>query len=524
MRRFGAAVIVVALLTSACTSGGRSNATTQTSGTPATTATTSSVDAVAAAQARVDAGQAAVADAQGALSEAGKTFCGVATDYVEALDRYGKLFTDEAATVGDVKTTGADLVAPREAVSAAGSGVEAAKTALTQAEQELIDAQAALTAAIASASSKPAPTTTPATATPTTLVPRATMERVQQAEKDLADAEKGITDQTLLTDATAEYNSAAFALQIAWLQLLSEAGCLTDKEQANAVEQVTAYTTQLQTELKQVGYYTGAIDGIYGPQTVAGVKKLQADSGLPETGFVDAATSRALDEKLAALGQQTAAAAMTQTASVQTVLKLTGFWTGAIDGKWTDELTAALKEFQKKLGVKPTGEVDAATLGAFEQALSELKASATASGSAPVTVTAATTATVTRSAGGPATVTTSATAHATVTVTATTTATPTTKSVEVDLSGEWKGEYGGAYTGTFVLNWKQTGSKLSGTIELSAPQTTLSLNGTIAGTTIEFGTVGSAEITYSGTVSGDKMSGTYTVNGSPGGDWSATRS
>ena len=315
MRRFGAAVIVVALLTSACTSGGRSNATTPTTATPATTATTSSVDAVAAAQARVDAAQSAVADAQGALSEAGKTFCGVATDYVEALDRYGKLFTDEAATVGDVKTAGADLVAPRENVSAAGGGVEAAKTALTQAEQELIDAQAALTAAIASASSKPAPTTTPATATPTTLVPRATMERVQQAEKDLADAEKGITDQTLLTDATAEYNSAAFALQIAWLQLLSEAGCLTDKEQANAVEQVTAYTTQLQTELKQVGYYTGPIDGIYGPQTVAGVKKLQADSGLPETGFVDAATSRALDEKLAALGQQTAAAAMTQTAT-----------------------------------------------------------------------------------------------------------------------------------------------------------------------------------------------------------------
>ncbi len=525
MRRFAAAVIFVALLTSACTSsGGGSTTTTPTTGAPATTATTSSVDAVAAAQARVDTAQSAVTDAQGALSGAGKSFCGVATDYVQALDRYGKLFTDEAATVGDVKTTGADLVAPREAVSAAGGDVEAAKTALTQAEQELIDAQAALTVAVASASSKPVPTTTPATATPTTLVPRATMERVQQAEKDLADAEKGITDETLLTDATAEYNSAAFALQIVWLQLLSEAGCFTDKEQANALEQVTAYTTQLQTELKQVGYYSGPIDGIYGPETVAGVKKLQAESNLPETGFVDAATSVALDEKLAALGQQNAAAAMTQTATVQTVLKLTGFWTGAIDGKWTDELTAALKEFQTKLGVKPTGTVDTATLAAFEQALTELKAGATASPSAPVTVTASTTAVVTRSASAPVTVTTSATSHATVTVTATTTATPTSKSAGVDLSGVWAGKYSGAYTGTFVLDWKQTGSKLSGTIELSAPPTTLSLNGTITGTTIEFGTVGSAEITYSGTVSGDTMSGTYSVNGAPGGDWSATKS
>ena len=98
------------------------------------------------------------------------------------------------------------------------------------------------------------------------------------------------------------------------------------------------------------------------------------------------------------------------------------------------------------------------------------------------------------------------------------------RSAAVDLSGTWNGEYSGAYTGTFVLNWKQTGSKLTGTIELSAPPATLSLNGTITGTTIEFGTVGSAEITYSGTVAGDKMSGTYSVNGSPGGDWSATKS
>ncbi len=520
IRRIAPALIVVALLTSACTSGGRNNATTPTSAAPATTGTTASVDPVAQAQARVAAAKAAVTDAQGSLSGAGKTFCGVATDYVKAVDRYGKLFTDQAATVGDVKTIGADLVAPREAVSAAGGDVEAAKTALTKAEQELIDAEAALTVVVASASSKPAPTTTAATATPTTLVPRATLERVQQAEKDLAGAEKGITDQTLLSDATAEYNSAAFALQIAWLQLLAEAGCFTDEQHAKALEQVTAYTTQLQTELKQVGYYNGAIDGIYGPETLAGVKKLQADSKLPETGFVDAATSQALDAKLAALGQQTAAAAMTQTATVQTVLKLTGFWTGAVDGKWTDELTAALKEFQTKLGVKPTGQVDAATLAAFEQALTEVKAGATAAGSAPVTVTAATTATVTRSA----TATTSATAHSTVTVTATTTATPITKSAAVDLSGKWTGQYSGAYTGTFVLDWKQTGSKLSGTIVLTEPPTTLSLNGTVTGTTIEFGTVGSAEITYSGTVSGNTMSGKYSVNGSPGGDWKATKS
>ena len=38
---------------------------------------------------------------------------------------------------------------------------------------------------------------------------------------------------------------------------------------------MTAYTTTLQTELQLVGYYNGAIDGIYGPATVEGVKRLQ---------------------------------------------------------------------------------------------------------------------------------------------------------------------------------------------------------------------------------------------------------
>ena len=80
---------------------------------------------------------------------------------------------------------------------------------------------------------------------------------------------------------------------------------------------------------------------------------------------------------MAELDLQTAAADLTHTAAVQTVLTLTGFWQGPIDGVWTDELTAALQEFQIALGVEPTGVVDAATLAAFQQAPAELQASPT---------------------------------------------------------------------------------------------------------------------------------------------------
>jgi predicted lipoprotein with Yx(FWY)xxD motif len=71
---------------------------------------------------------------------------------------------------------------------------------------------------------------------------------------------------------------------------------------------------------------------------------------------------------------------------------VTGFWQDPIDGVWTDELTAALQEFQIALGVEPTGVVDTATLAAFEQALAEQRAAPPSTGTSPTPTTAASTA------------------------------------------------------------------------------------------------------------------------------------
>lgn len=100
----------------------------------------------------------------------------------------------------------------------------------------------------------------------------------------------------------------------------------------------------------------------------------------------------------------------------------------------------------------------------------------------------------------------------------------TTAAAGVDLSGSWSGRYSGAFVGTFKLSWQQQGSSLDGTITLSDPPQTLSLNGTVTGSQISFGTVGSQAITYSGSVSGNSMSGSYQVGGNPGGSWSASKS
>jgi len=93
------------------------------------------------------------------------------------------------------------------------------------------------------------------------------------------------------------------------------------------------------------------------------------------------------------------------------------------------------------------------------------------------------------------------------------------------LSGRWKGSYGGSFSGTFVLQWTQSSSKLSGTINLSTAPGAVPINGSVAGGRIQFGTVGSQAITYTGSVSGNSMSGHYQVAGGAGGSgtWSATR-
>ncbi|HLX50854.1 MAG TPA: hypothetical protein VKS82_21205 [Streptosporangiaceae bacterium] len=105
--------------------------------------------------------------------------------------------------------------------------------------------------------------------------------------------------------------------------------------------------------------------------------------------------------------------------------------------------------------------------------------------------------------------------------------TPAAADVSSSMSGTWSGQYGGAYQGTFKLTWQQKGSRLSGSITLSNPGGTLPIHGRVNGSAISFGTVGGQAITYTGSVSGTSMSGSYRVvapGGSAGGTWSATKS
>ncbi|HET6664216.1 MAG TPA: peptidoglycan-binding domain-containing protein [Acidimicrobiales bacterium] len=279
-----------------------------------------------AAQATVTSKEKALTEAEAAATAAEAEFCTASTTYVTAIDRYGDVLNATAATVGDVKDAGSDLAQPgKDAQKAATAGAES-RQARAAAEQELADAQAALVIAQASAagttpsasssgeSPSPSPTATPASVT-----------RVQEAETELAAAQGGITDQTPLAQAAEQFNAAAVALEMAWLQLIGDSGCLTDAQQDKAAKALDSYTTTLQQALTDAGYYEAEVDGVYGPKTVAAVEALQKANGLPQTGTLDKATEKALRTELAAKGGATAQEETASTAAVQQTLKLAGY-------------------------------------------------------------------------------------------------------------------------------------------------------------------------------------------------------
>jgi hypothetical protein len=61
----------------------------------------------------------------------------------------------------------------------------------------------------------------------------------------------------------------------------------------------SAAVRTLQQQLGQLNYYEGPADGIMGPQTIAAVKDLQRQAGLPQTGTMNPATQAALARYLA---------------------------------------------------------------------------------------------------------------------------------------------------------------------------------------------------------------------------------
>ena len=136
--------------------------------------------------------------------------------------------------------------------------------------------------------------------------------------------------------------------------------------------------TALQQKLKNLGYYTGTVDGDYGDGTVKAVKAFQSRNGLTADGVAGEATLKLIDSgnaKKAATPSPKPTATPTPTSSalrvgstgskvksMQQRLKALGYYTGSVDGEFGEGTRKALVAFQKANGLTADGVAGTATL------------------------------------------------------------------------------------------------------------------------------------------------------------------
>ena len=125
----------------------------------------------------------------------------------------------------------------------------------------------------------------------------------------------------------------------------------------------------LQTALKNLGYYTKSIDGIYGKGTIAAVKSFQKKTGLKVDGVAGPKTLAMLfgegaedtPTTPAAYTALSSGARGSQVRALQTALKNLGYYAKSIDGIYGKGTIAAVKAFQSANGLKETGIADSKT-------------------------------------------------------------------------------------------------------------------------------------------------------------------
>jgi peptidoglycan hydrolase-like protein with peptidoglycan-binding domain len=352
------------------------------------------------AQAKVDRAKTDLDEAKTTFSSSSKAFCGDAKDLIVVVDRYGQAVERNRVTVGEVKSAAGDVSSVRKAVGDSATQATEDDAAVVEAEAALADANLELAGAQAAAKGQTTTTVAASSTTTTPLVPKQTVDQVTSAEEALRSAVEGITPDTTLVAAGIHVSSAAHAVEVAWLRLFVDAGCVTDADQAKAVEAVTAYTGAVQQALTTAGYYHGPIDGVYGAETVAAVEGLQKAAQLPATGLVDPATARALDAAVTQKAGSAVAGASARTAGIQGGLKVLGYWDGPIDGKPSAALSQAVAQLQSDLGLDPTGVVDPVTLDAIAQTVTRAKAPTTPTTSVPTTTVVPTTVATTSTTTG----------------------------------------------------------------------------------------------------------------------------
>jgi len=188
-----------------------------------------------------------------------------------------------------------------------------------------------------------------------------------------------------------QIKSRSFPPRINWVKLLSIPLTLTlITNTTNAFALLRrgdsgAEITQLQNQLKSLGYFQAPITGFFASYTLQVVSKFQADHRLPQDGIVGEKTQAAIDSLL---GSQAPSANTSASISaiaptpifmgnlylgctgaavskLQDDLRVAGFYTAATTGIFDQATEAAVIAFQKSQGLNPDGIAGYRTLAAL---------------------------------------------------------------------------------------------------------------------------------------------------------------
>jgi murein DD-endopeptidase MepM/ murein hydrolase activator NlpD len=125
----------------------------------------------------------------------------------------------------------------------------------------------------------------------------------------------------------------------------------------------------LQVGLRQRALYGGTVDGVLGPGTVSGVRRLQRHARLPVDGVPGPRTKRALGKygRKPPLGGRILAMGTHgwDVAALQFALASHGFPSGRLDGRFGASTGQALRKFQRWAGLQADGVAGPAVVGAL---------------------------------------------------------------------------------------------------------------------------------------------------------------